>query len=186
MAPVALLATFLVLALFLRSLVAPIYLIAASVLALLAALGLSAYAFGPLFDPGAVSFFVPFAVSILLLALGSDYNVFLVGRIWDEARQRPLREAVAVADARAARSISTAGLILAASFALLALVPLTIFHAVALTMGIGLLLDTFIVRRLLVPALVVLVGRRSGWPGGRLGRQPGEHNVPRREDESRG
>ena len=65
----------------LRSLVAPLYLVAASVLALLAALGLSAYLYEPLFGPNAVTFFVPFAVAILLLALGSDYNVFPTGRV---------------------------------------------------------------------------------------------------------
>ncbi|CAA9424569.1 MAG: hypothetical protein AVDCRST_MAG37-165 [uncultured Rubrobacteraceae bacterium] len=170
-APVAVLATFLTLALFLRSLVAPIYLVAASVLALFAALGLSAYLYEPLFGPNAVSFFVPFAVSILLLALGSDYNVFLAGRVWDEAQRRPLREAVEVASTRAARPIATAGLILAGSFGLLALVPLTTFRAVALTMGLGLLLDAFLVRQLLVPALIVLVGRISGWPGRWLGKR---------------
>lgn len=173
-APVALLATFLALALFLRSLVAPLYLVAASVLALLGALGLSAYLYEPLFGPNAVTFFVPFAVAILLLALGSDYNVFLTGRVWEEARGRPLREAVEVASTRAAGPIATAGLILAGSFALLAIVPLTTFRVVALTMALGLLLDAFLVRQLLVPALVVLVGRISGWPGQRLGKGPQE------------
>ena len=170
--PVALLATFLALALYLRSLVAPLYLVAASVLALVGALGLSAYLFEPLFDPNAVTFFVPFAVAILLLALGSDYNVFLTGRVWEEAKARPLNEAVEVASTRAAGPIATAGLILAGSFALLAIVPLATFRVVALTMALGLLLDAFLVRQLLVPALIVLVGRFSGWPGRRLGKGP--------------
>ena len=171
-APVALLATFLALALFLRSLVAPLYLVAASVLALLGALGLSAYLYEPLFGPNAVTFFVPFAVAVLLLALGSDYNVFLTGRVWEEARGRPLREAVEVASTRAAGPIATAGLILAGSFALLAIVPLATFRAAALTMALGLLLDAFLVRQLLVPSLIVLVGRISGWPSRRLGKRP--------------
>ena len=94
MAPVALAATFLGLAMFSRLLVAPLYLVAASVLALLAALGISAYLYELLFDPSAIAFFVPFAVSVLLLALGSDYNVFITGRIWDEARRHPLPRAV--------------------------------------------------------------------------------------------
>ncbi len=129
---------------------------------------------------------MPFAASVLLLALGSDYNVFLAGHVWDEAERRPLREAVEVADARAARPIATAGIILAASFALLALVPLTTFRAIALTMALGLLLDTFLVRQLLVPALIVLVGRRSGWPGRELGQQPWEQNRQVRADENNG
>ncbi|MGH3996984.1 MAG: MMPL family transporter, partial [Pseudonocardiaceae bacterium] len=167
--PVALLAAVLVLALYLRSLVAPLCLAATSVLALLAALGLSAVIAGSLLDPVAVAFFVPFAVSILLLGLGSDYNVFLAGRIWDEVGQRPLREAVRSASTRAARSIATAGVVLAGSFALLALVPLSTFRAIAIAMVIGLLLDAFLVRQFLVPALLVLVGTRGWRPGRRHG-----------------
>ncbi|MGH3842414.1 MAG: MMPL family transporter [Pseudonocardiaceae bacterium] len=170
-APVALLGAFLVLALFLRSLLAPLCLVATSVLALLAALGLSAIVFDPLLDPAAVAFFVPFAVSILLLGLGSDYNVFLTGRIWDEVERRPLREAVRAASTGAARSIATAGVVLAGSFALLALVPLTTFRAIAITMVIGLVLDAFLVRQLLVPALLVLIGTRGWRPGRRHGVQ---------------
>lgn len=165
-APVALIGAFLVLALYLRSLVAPLFLVAASVLALLAALGISAIVSEPLMDPAAVAFFVPFAVSILLLGLGSDYNVFLAGRIWDEVDRRPLREAVRAASTRAARSIATAGVVLAGSFALLALVPLTTFRAIAIVMVIGLVLDAFLVRQLLVPALLVLLGT-GGWRPGR-------------------
>ncbi|MGH3821868.1 MAG: MMPL family transporter, partial [Pseudonocardiaceae bacterium] len=171
-APVALLAAVLVLALYLRSVVAPLCLAATSVLALLAALGISAAVSDPLLDPAAVAFFVPFAVSLLLLGLGSDYNVFLAGRIWDEVAQRPLREAVRTASTRAARSIATAGLVLAGSFALLALIPLTTFRAIAIAMVIGLLLDAFLVRQLLVPALLVLIGT-GGWrPGQRHGIVP--------------
>ncbi|MGH4008189.1 MAG: MMPL family transporter [Pseudonocardiaceae bacterium] len=165
-APVALIGAFLVLALYLRSLVAPLFLVVASVLALLAALGISAIVSGPLLGLAAVAFFVPFAVSILLLGLGSDYNVFLAGRIWDEVDRRPLREAVRTASTRAARSIATAGVVLAGSFALLALVPLTTFRAIAIVMVIGLVLDAFLVRQLLVPALLVLLGA-GGWRPGR-------------------
>ena len=170
-APVALLAAFLVLALYLRSLVAPLCMVVTSVLALLAALGISAIVSGPLLAPASVAFFVPFAVSILLLGLGSDYNVFLAGRIWAEVDRRPLREAVRTASTRAARSIATAGLVLAGSFGLLALVPLTTFRAIAIVMVIGLLLDAFLVRQLLVPALLVLLGARGWRPGRRHGVQ---------------
>jgi putative drug exporter of the RND superfamily len=111
---------------------------------------------------------VPFAAAVLLVSLGSDYNVFLAGRIWDEARKRPLAEAVAVAGARAATPITIAGLVLAASFALLALVPVRPFRELAFAMATGLIIDTFLVRTLLVPALILLVGERGGWPGRRL------------------
>ena len=166
--PLALLALYVVLALYLRALVAPLYLVLASVLGVVAAFGLTSYAAGPVLEAESFSYIVPFAVAVLLLALGSDYNVFLVGRIWDEARRRPLREAVKVASGRAAGPITTAGFILAGSFALLALVPLTTFQAIAFAMAAGLLLDAFLVRTLLVPALIALVGEDSGWPGNAL------------------
>ena len=105
---------------------------------------------------------------MLLLALGSDYNVFLVGPVWQEARRRPLEEAVRVAGARAATSITVAGLVLALSFALLALVPIRPFRELAFIMAAGLLIDAFLVRTLLVPALIVLVGERSAWPNRRF------------------
>jgi RND superfamily putative drug exporter len=153
------------LALLLRALVAPFYLLAASVLALLAALGLTVWIFQGLLHYSGLVYYVPFVVAVLLISLGSDYNVFVVGRIWEEARRRPLREAVAFAGPRASRAITIAGLALAAGFGLLALVPLAQFREIALAMALGIVLDTFVVRSLLVPALVVLFGRVGSWPG---------------------
>ncbi len=153
------------LALLLRAVVAPFYLLAASVLALLASLGLTVWIFQGILGAGSLVYYVPFVVAVLLISLGSDYNVFVVGRIWEEARRRPLREAVAVAAPRASRAITTAGLALAAGFGLLALVPLAQFREIAVAMALGILLDTFVVRSLLVPALVVLFGRVGSWPG---------------------
>ncbi len=147
------------LALFLRSLIAPVYLLAASVLALLSALGLTVWVFQRILGYGSLVYYVPFAVAVLLVSLGSDYNLFVIGRIWGEARDRPVRDAVATAVPRASRAITTAGLALAAGFAVLALVPLDQFREIALAMVIGIVIDTFIVRSLLVPALVVLSGR---------------------------
>ncbi len=166
--PVALLVVFLIMVVFLRALVAPLYLLAASVLALVAALGLTAYVFQGLAGQEGLAYFVPFAAAVLLLSLGSDYNVFLTGRIWQEAGRRPLREAVRVAGARAATPITIAGIVLAGSFALLFLVPIRPFQQLGFAMAAGLLIDAFLVRTLLVPALIVLVGPRSGWPGRRL------------------
>jgi RND superfamily putative drug exporter len=155
------------LALFLRALLAPLYLLVASVLALLSALGLTVWIFQDIIGYSGLVYYVPFAVAVLLISLGSDYNVFVVGRIWEEARRRPLRDAVAVAVPRASRAITTAGLALAAGFGVLALVPLRQFWEIAAAMIIGIVLDTFVVRSLLVPALVVLFGRAGRWPGGR-------------------
>ena len=115
-----------------------------------------------------LAYYVPFAVAVLLISLGSDYNVFLVGRIWQEARLRPLREAIAIASPSAARTIRTAGITLAASFAAIAVIPIRSFREVAFAMVVGLLLETFVVRSLLAPALIALFGYTSGWPGKRL------------------
>jgi RND superfamily putative drug exporter len=161
---VALLISLALLAIFLRGLVAPLYLLAASVLALAASLGLTVFAFQRLWGVDGITYYVPFAAAVLLVSLGSDYNIFVVGRIWDEARARPLREAIAVAGPRAARTITVAGVVLAGSFAVLALVPLVQFRQFAFVMAVGVLLDTFVVRSLLVPALIALFGTASWWP----------------------
>ena len=158
-APVMLVVVTLILCVFLRGLVAPLYLVAASVLALGATLGITVYLFQDLLGYDELTFYVPFAAAALLVSLGSDYNVFLAGRIWDEARRRPLAEAVEVGGARAATPITVAGLVLALSFALLALVPLRAFRELAVAMSVGLVLDAFLVRTMLVPALIALVGR---------------------------
>jgi putative drug exporter of the RND superfamily len=110
-------------------------------------------------------YFVPFAAGVLLVSLGSDYNVFVVGRIWEEARSLSARDAVAVAAPRASGAITTAGIALAASFGLLAMIPLDQFRQMAIIMAVGILLDTIVVRSLLVPSLVALTGRAGMWPG---------------------
>jgi RND superfamily putative drug exporter len=184
-APASLLVVLIILSIFLRALVAPLYLVASSVLALAAGLGLTAYLFQHVVGHDGLSYYVPFAGAVLLVSLGSDYNVFLTGRIWEEARRRPLREAVVVAGARAATPITTAGLVLALSFALLALVPVRSFRELAVAMAAGLVIDAFVVRTFLVPALITLVGARSGWPGKRL-RAVAAGVSPRRAARRRG
>jgi RND superfamily putative drug exporter len=108
-----------------------------------------------------VTYYVPFAASVLLLSLGSDYNVFVVGRIWQSARERPMREAIAEEAPRTSTTITTAGLTLAGSFALLAIIPLRPMRELALALSLGILLDTFVVRSLLVPSLLALFRRRE-------------------------
>jgi putative drug exporter of the RND superfamily len=162
---------------FLRAVIAPLYLLAASVLALAASLGLTVFVFQTVLGQQDITYYVPFAAAVLLVSLGSDYNVFVVGRIWEEARRRPLRDAIAVAAPRAARAITVAAVALAGSFALLAVVPLGQFREFAFAMTVGVLIDSFIVRSLLVPALISVFGTSGGWPGGRL-RQEGELEAP--------
>ncbi len=159
-----LLISLVLLAIFLRALIAPLYLLAASVLALAASLGLAVLVFQVILGYPGITYYVPFAAAVLLVSLGSDYNIFVVGRIWEEAKVRPLREAIAVAGPRAARTITIAGVVLAGSFAVLALVPLIQFREFAFVMVVGVLLDSFLVRSLLVPSLIALFGRASWWP----------------------
>lgn len=161
-------AELLILALYLRALVAPLYLLLCSALTVAAALGLTVLLFQIGFGVSGLTFYAPFAAAVLLLALGSDYNVFGIGRIWDEARRRPLRDAIRTVLPRTSRAISTAGVTLAGSFALLAIIPLTTFAELAFAMAVGLLIDTFVVRTVLTPSLLTLVGTKSGWPGRRL------------------
>jgi putative drug exporter of the RND superfamily len=157
---------------FLRALVAPVYLLASSVLAVGASLGLTTWFFQDVLGRDGLIFYVPFAAAVLLVSLGSDYNIFSVGYIWEEARRRPLSEAVAVAVPRSTRAINAAGITLAASFALVALVPVAPFEELAFAVAVGVLIDAFVVRSLLVPALVTLAGLASGWPGRQLSRRP--------------
>jgi RND superfamily putative drug exporter len=160
----------LLLVVFLRALVAPLYLLATSVLAVGAALGLTTWVLQDLLGRDGVIFYVPFAAAVLLVALGSDYNIFSVGYIWEEARRRPLPDALAVAVPRSTRAINAAGVTLAVSFALVALIPVAPFEELAFAVAVGVLIDAFVVRSLLVPAPVSLVGRAGGWPSRRLGR----------------
>ncbi len=154
----------LLLGVFLRALVAPLFLVAVSLLAFLAALGLTAL-ISVAFGVRSVSFFVPFASAVLLISLGSDYNIFLVGRVWATARRIPLREAIVEAAPAASRAITVAGVTLAGSFAALALVPLRPLQQFAVAMSVGIVLDTFLVRAIITPAMLAAAGPISGWPG---------------------
>ncbi|MFP5346096.1 MAG: MMPL family transporter [Actinomycetes bacterium] len=180
----ALLVNLLLLVAFLRSLLAPVYLLACSVLALAAALGATTYVFQKWLGHDGITFYVPFAAAVLLLSLGSDYNIFGVGHIWAKARQLPLRQAVIAAVPETTRAITAAGVTLAASFGMLALVPLRPFRELAFVMAVGILLDALVVRSLLVPTLLVLVGKVSGWPWGTLG-TPRPTTSPEPDDVTR-
>lgn len=161
---------FVLLVLFLRALVAPLYLMALNLLAVSATLGLTTYVFQELGGQGGVTFYVPFAAAVLLVALGADYSIFGVGYIWAEARDRPLVQAIRVAVPRSTRAINVAGITLALSFAVLAVVPLSPFREFSFAMAVGIVIDVFVVRSLLVPSMVSLVGTASGWPGRSLQR----------------
>jgi RND superfamily putative drug exporter len=161
---VAFAVNFVFLLLFLRSLFAPVYLLFASAVALAATFGLTIYVFTDVLHDSGLPYYIPVAFSVLLLSLGSDYNIFVVGRVWKEADRRPVQEAVETAAPRAGRAITVAGVALALSFTMLAIIPITPFAVMAFAMGVGILIDTFLVRSMLVPALVVVFGRAGRWP----------------------
>jgi RND superfamily putative drug exporter len=169
-APAALAVLLVLLWLLLRSRTAPLYLVGSSLLVVAAALGLTVYVFQGLLEYNELAFFVPVATAILLLALGADYNVFLVSRICREAERRNLRAAIRTGGTRASSAIAVAGLILALSFAAVWLIPIAAFRELAFALFVGLMLDTWLARPLLVPALVSLFG------GG------GDRNRPAAED----
>jgi RND superfamily putative drug exporter len=153
-----------VLLLYLRSLLAPPLLLAITVLLVLAALGLTASVSEIVLGQEALSFLVPIATMVLLLSLGADYNLFLIGRVWSAQRSRPFTLALQTAATESSSTILTAGLALTASFAILAVVPLASFRQIALAMSIGLLADTLVIRPLLVPALLATLQRVATWP----------------------
>jgi len=167
--PIAILAIGLLLALVLRSLVAPLYLIASVGISYLAALGLSVLVFIKFAGDGGLVFFMPFLMFIFLLALGEDYNILIMTRIREEAHTLPLGEAVAKALRTTGTTITSAGLVLAGSFAVLVVAAGSgsggsQVRNIGLGLTFGILMDTFLVRTLLVPSTVVLLGRWNWWP----------------------
>ena len=171
--PIVALLIALLLALVLRSLVAPLYLIPSVVLSYLAALGLTALIFVHLGGQEGINFILPFVMFVFLMALGSDYNVLVMTRIREETHRLPTREAVRVAIGATGTTVTTAGLILGGTFAVLAVAGGTAqggsqIQQIGYGVAFGVIIDTFIVRTILVPALVVLLGRFSWWPS-RLG-----------------
>jgi putative drug exporter of the RND superfamily len=163
----AVLVNLVLLAVFLRSLVAPLLLVVTSLLGIAATLGLTAYVTRTLFGSEDVTYYVPLAVGVLLLSLGTDYNLFIVGRIWQEADQREVGAAIRAAVPRAGRAISIAALALAASFATLWIIPIAPFRTFSFAVCIGVLIDAFVVRTLMIPALLATCGDASWWPARR-------------------
>ena len=159
-----------ILVLYLRALVAPVVLLAASALSVAAALGLTTLLFQDVLGQQGLTFYAPFAAAVLLIALGADYTVFSVGSIWDAASRQPLAKAIRDAVPRTSRAITTAGVILAATFALVAIIPLATFRQIAFAVAVGLMIDTLIVRPVLTPALLTVLGRRASWPSRRITR----------------
>jgi RND superfamily putative drug exporter len=160
----ATLANLVLLALFLRSLVAPLLLVGTSLLGVAATLGLTAYATRTVLGTADVTYYAPLAVGVLLFSLGTDYNLFIVGRIWQESDRGDIGTAIRAAVPRAGRAISIAALALAGSFATLWIIPIAPFRTFAFAVCVGVLIDAFIVRTLMIPALLASFGNASRWP----------------------
>ena len=180
--PIAILAIGILLALVLRSLIAPLYLIASVGVSYLAALGLSVIVFVKIGGSGGLVFFMPFLMFIFLLALGEDYNILVMTRIREEAHRLPLRQAVARAIGVTGTTVTSAGLVLAGSFIVLTLAAGSgsggsQVRDIGLGLALGILMDTFLVRTLLVPSTVVLLGKWNWWPSKIEVDQPGEISI---------
>jgi len=168
--PMILVVVFLILALLLRALVAPAVLIATVLLSYGAALGTGVVLFNHVFhypgeDPSLVLF-----TFLFLVALGVDYNIFLMARVREEAQRADTRRGVLRGLAVTGAVITSAGIVLAGTFSALASLPLVSFTEIGFVIAFGVLLDTFLVRTILVPALVLELDRRVWWPSS-LGRR---------------
>ena len=172
--PIVLVVIFLVLALLMRALVAPLLLIGTVVLSFAAALGITALVFNHIFHfPGADPS-VPLFGFVFLVALGIDYNIFLMTRVREEARKVGTFDGTRLGLSLTGGVITSAGVVLAATFAALAVIPLLFLAQIAFIVAFGVLLDTLVVRTLLVPAAVIELDRVTWWPSRlwRTGKHP--------------
>ncbi|MFF6918266.1 MMPL family transporter [Streptomyces sp. NPDC012466] len=171
--PLVLVVVLLILCALLRALIAPLLLIGTVILSFAAALGISALAFRHVFDYAGESTDFPLFVFVFLVALGIDYNIFLTTRIREEAARQGTRAGVVTGLAATGAVITSAGLVLAGTFAALGTLPMVAFAEIGFTVALGVLIDTFIVRSVLVTSLFLDVGPKVWWPH-RLARQDGD------------
>jgi RND superfamily putative drug exporter len=168
--PVVLAVVLLILALLLRALVAPVMLVATVVLSFGAALGISSLVFNQVLGFGGADTSLPLFVFVFLVALGIDYNIFLMTRVHEEAKVHGTRRGALIGVAATGGVITSAGLVLAGTFAVLATMPVVAFAEIGIAVALGVLLDTIIVRSVLVTALNLDIGRYLWWPS-KLARQ---------------
>jgi RND superfamily putative drug exporter len=162
--PMILLVVFLILVALLRAVVAPLYLVATVVLSFAFALGASNVAFEHIFDQPASDPSLPTFAFIFLVALGVDYNIFLISRIREEAERLGTKEGVIAGLEKTGGVITSAGLILAGTFSALMALPLEALFQLGFCVALGLLVDTFLIRTILVPAIAFELGERNWWP----------------------
>jgi RND superfamily putative drug exporter len=181
--PIVLVVVTLLLALLLRALVAPMLIIATVVLSFVATLGISAVAFNYLFDFPGSSPIVPLFAFVFLVALGVDYNIFLMTRVREESVRHGTRKGVLLGLAVTGGVITSAGLVLAGTFGALALFPILLLAQIAFIVALGVLIDTLVVRSLTLPALVHIVGDRVWWPSALARPAPRDEAAPDEQPE---
>ena len=164
LAPVSLLAIFAVLVLLLRSIVAPLYLVFSVIVSFGATFGLSVFAFQQIFNHSGVAYSNGVWMFIFLVALGADYNIFVMSRIREAVRKEGFRDGIATAVGRTGGVVTSAGIILAGTFAVLTTLPLRDIFQLGFAVTLGVLIDTFVVRALLVPSMASILGEWSWWP----------------------
>ena len=162
--PLILGVVFLILGLLLRAIVAPLVLIVTVVLSFGSALGLSALVFKYLFGFAGADTSMPLLVFVFLVALGIDYNIFLMTRVREESARSGTRHGALTGLAATGGVITSAGLVLAGTFAVLGTLPLVEFTEIGVAVAVGVLLDTIVVRSVLVTALTLDIGRHIWWP----------------------
>lgn len=163
--PALLLIIAVLLVIFLRSIVAMVYLLSTVIISYLSALGLGWLVLHHIFGVTEIQGLIPLYVFVFSVALGIDYNIFLVSSLWSNRKEMPLKQAISKSVAETGSVISSAGLILAGTFSVLAVMPMQVLVHFGTITAIGILLDTFIVRPLLVPAITTVLGRFAFWPG---------------------
>jgi RND superfamily putative drug exporter len=178
--PMVLVVILVILGLLLGSIAAPIMLIATVVLSFAAALGGSIFAFEHIFGFKGLDYTVPILGFVFLVALGVDYNIFLMHRVREESRKLGTRKGVLKGLSVTGGVITSAALVLAATFAVLSMLPLVLMVQLGFLVAFGVLLDAFVVRSALVPALSLILGRRIWWPGP-LSRKPAAAEHPAAE-----
>jgi putative drug exporter of the RND superfamily len=162
--PIALVVVFLILVALLRAITAPLVLIGTVILSYFAALGIGAFFFENVFDFPGMPPDLPLFAFIFLVALGIDYNIFLMARVREETLTHGTRNGTIRGLAVTGAVITSAGIVLAGTFSTLAVLPLVALTEIGFTIAIGVLIDTFLVRSLLVPALVLEIGDKVWWP----------------------
>lgn len=150
---------------YLRSIVATIYLMATVILSYFSALGLGWIIIHYGLGADAIQGAIPLYAFVFLIALGQDYNIFMVSSIWQKRKQMPLKQAIKEGVGETSSVITSAGLILAGTFAVLTTLPIQVLVQFGIITAIGVMLDTFIVRPLIVPAITTVLGKWAFWPG---------------------